>query len=390
MSDPNNYTIGWISALEIEYVAAQEFLDEEHKGPKWVHRGDENHYTLGRIGKHNVVIVVLPRGDNGVAAAAIATKDMMHTFPNVRVCLMVGIGGGAPSKRHDIRLGDVVVSVPTFSEKGGNQGGVIQYDYGRTIQERRFQGARYLNRPPTALLTAVTGLSTKYKRRGNSINTTINNILQRNQRLQKEYERPDPGSDKLYSSDLVQTLDDGENLTSKLIERPERSEKGDNPAIHYGLIASADGFMEDAQIRDILAEELDVLCFEMEAAGLMNSFPCLVIRGICDYSDRHWFKEWRGYAAMAAAAYANALLEMLPASNVDKMHIIKGKRSPSPKIFREDVLTELDLPPLDIIGRVKKFIASLRGNRKNNAVSVSGMSSLQRVILSFFLIGADI
>ncbi|KAL7795766.1 Pfs, NACHT and WD domain protein [Trichoderma ceciliae] len=313
MSDPNNYTVGWISALEIEYAAAQEFLDDEHEGPKWVHQNDENHYTLGRVGKHNVVIAVLPRGENGVAAAAMAAKDMMHTFPNVRVCLMVGIGGGAPSTRHDIRLGDVVVSAPTFHEKSGNYGGVIQYDYGRTIQERRFQGAKYLNRPPRALLTAVTGLSTRYKRRGNDIDATIDKILQKNRRLRKEYGRPDPGSDRLYSSDPVQTSDAGANLALKLIERPERSEEEDNPTIHYGLIASADGFMEDAQIRDMLAEELDVLCFEMEAAGLMNSFPCLIIRGICHYSDRHWFKEWRGYAAMAAAAYARALLhEVVP------------------------------------------------------------------------------
>jgi hypothetical protein len=33
------------------------------------------------------------------------------------------------------------------------------------------------------------------------------------------------------------------------------------------------------------ARGLDVLCFDMEAAGLMDSFPCLVVRGICDYAD---------------------------------------------------------------------------------------------------------
>ncbi|KAF3077352.1 Ankyrin-3 [Trichoderma lentiforme] len=349
MSDPNNYTVGWISAIEIEYAAAQEFLDEEHEGPKLANQNDENHYTLGRIGKHNVVIAVLPRGDNGVAAAAMAAKDMMHSFPNVRICLMVGIGGGAPSKRHDIRLGDVVVSVPTYSGTGGNQGGVIQYDYGRTIQEKCFQGARYLNRPPRALLTAVNGLSTKYKRRGNDIDTTINNILQRNRRLQREYGRPAPDSDKLYSSDPVQKS----GTETKLIERPKRSEMEDNPAIHYGLIASADGFMEDAQIRDILAEELDVLCFEMEAAGLMNSFPCLVIRGICDYSDRHWFKEWRGYAAMSAAAYAKALLEAVPAGDVDRMQTIK------------------DLLPPELMEKAKHFIAPLWDEKGKEAISGS-------------------
>lgn len=372
MSDPNKYTVGWISAVEIEYAAAQEFLDDEHEGPKWIHQNDENFYTLGRIGKHNVVIVVLPRGDNGVAAAAMAAKDMMHSFPNVRVCLMVGIGGGVPSKRHDIRLGDVVVSVPTFSAKGGNQGGVVQYDYGRTIQEKCFQGARYLNRPPRALLTAVTGLNVRHKRYGNNIDKTINDILQTNPRLQREYGRPDPSSDKLYSSDPVQPSGSDRNLSSKLIERPERTEEEDNPAIHYGLIASADGFMEDAQIRDILAEELDVLCFEMEAAGLMNSFPCLVIRGICDYSDRHWFKQWRGYAAMTAAAYAKGLLEMVPASEVNKMETINGKCSP--KISRKCMLIEADILPPDFMERVRNLIAPLWGSKKKEAVSVSGVS----------------
>lgn len=90
--------------------------------------------------------------------------------------------------------------------------------------------------------------------------------------------------------------------------RHERAEDEDNPVIHYGLIASANQLMKDGLLRNKFAEENDVLCFEMEGAGLMNQFPCLVIRGICDYSDTHKNKEWQGYAAMAAAAYAKDLL----------------------------------------------------------------------------------
>ena len=30
----------------------------------------------------------------------------------------------------------------------------------------------------------------------------------------------------------------------------------------------------------------------MEAAGLMDSFPCIVIRGIYDYADSHKNKMW--------------------------------------------------------------------------------------------------
>lgn len=108
----------------------------------------------------------------------------------------------------------------------------------------------------------------------------------------------------------------GDDSTS-LVSRPPRSEGEDNPAIHYGLIASANQLMKDAIIRDELAAEFDVLCFEMEAAGLMNQFPCLVIRGICDYSDSHKNKEWQGYAAMAAAAYTKDLLYRIPPTKVE-------------------------------------------------------------------------
>ncbi|KAH6988696.1 hypothetical protein EDB80DRAFT_623375, partial [Ilyonectria destructans] len=75
--------------------------------------------------------------------------------------------------------------------------------------------------------------------------------------------------------------------------------------------------MKDAFVRDRLITEKDVLCFEMEAAGLMNHFPCLIIRGICDYSDSHKIKEWQGYAAMAAAAYAKDLLGRIAPNRVE-------------------------------------------------------------------------
>jgi len=74
--------------------------------------GHNNDYTLGKVGKHNVVIAVLPDGEYGTSSAASVARDMPHSFPNVRIGLMAGIGGGAPSRKHDIRLGDFVVSAP--------------------------------------------------------------------------------------------------------------------------------------------------------------------------------------------------------------------------------------------------------------------------------------
>jgi nucleoside phosphorylase len=69
--------------------------------------------------------------------------------------------------------------------------------------------------------------------------------------------------------------------------------------------------------RDRLRKELGVICFEMEAAGLMDNFPCLVIRGICDYADSHKNKRWQPYAAATAAAYAKELLSIIPTQEID-------------------------------------------------------------------------
>lgn len=64
------------------------------------------------------------------------------------------------------------------------------------------------------------------------------------------------------------------------------------PVIHCGLIASANQSMKDAMCREKLADDLGVLCFEMEAAGLTSHFSYLVIRSIYDYSDTLTIKGW--------------------------------------------------------------------------------------------------
>ena len=100
---------------------------------------------------------------------------------------------------------------------------------------------------------------------------------------------------------------------------PRQPRPTTDPAIHYGTIASADTVMKHAATREILRKKHKILCFEMEAAGLMNDFPCLVIRGICDYSDSHKHKIWQRYASATAAAYAKELLGVIPPVEVLKM-----------------------------------------------------------------------
>ncbi|KAJ5560454.1 hypothetical protein N7513_002853 [Penicillium frequentans] len=315
MSDPTKYTVGWICALPVEYIAAQELLDEEHEKPNFVSPNDSNDYTLGKMGEHNVVIAVLPDGEYGTASAANVATNMLNSFHNVKIGLMVGIGGGVPSERHDIRLGDIVVSAPR-----GGEGGVFQYDFGKSVQGQSFQHTRFLNQPPTMLRTALTGIRAQYERKGHQLEETIQTLLGNNPRLRRKYKRPELSTDRLFRPEVIHSPGDcaicADDL-SKLVLRHKRSEDEDNPSIHYGLVASGNGLMKDALLRDRLAVEKDVLCFEMEAAGLMNSFPCLVIRGICDYSDSHKNKEWQGYAAIVAAAYTKDLLQRIPLNKVE-------------------------------------------------------------------------
>ncbi|KAI0151085.1 nucleoside phosphorylase domain-containing protein [Pestalotiopsis sp. NC0098] len=321
MSDPDTYTIGWICAITTELVAARAFLDEEHSGPKQVAQHDNNNYTLGRIGEHNVVIAVLPDGDYGTASAAGVARDMLHSFPNIRIGLMVGIGGGVPSGKHDIRLGDVVVS----ATRDGHSG-VFQYDFGKTVQHQEFWATRFLDQPPPVLRTAVSALKALYEADGHQIREAIQVALEKKPRLRRNYDQPEPSTDRLYRADVVHPPEaevEAPCLTtcgidaSLLVSRQARDEHEDDPMIHYGRVASGNQLMKDAVLRDKLGKEKDVLCFEMEAAGLMNHFPCLVIRGIWNYSDTHKNKVWQGYAAMTAAAYAKDLLKRIPLNKVE-------------------------------------------------------------------------
>jgi nucleoside phosphorylase len=301
-----DYTVGWICALSLEMIAAKAMFDKLHPDlPNAV--DDDNIYTLGQMGVHNIVMTCLPSGVYGTTSAAIVANKIQSTFRSIRFGLMVGIGGGAPSKFADIRLGDVVVSNPTESF-----GGVVPYDCGKAIQEGVFKRTGTLNKPPQVLLKAVSKLRAD-KLQSNRILDYLAEAAARDRSMTKEFTFLDPQEDWLFEAQYEHVesespCDDCDR--SRLMTRPVRSSS--KPVVHYGLIASGNQVMRNANTRDRLAREYGILCFEMEAAGLMDHFPSLVIRGICDYSDSHKNKKWQAYAAATAAAYAKTILSMVP------------------------------------------------------------------------------
>lgn len=308
---PPDYTVAWICALAIEMAAAEAMLDERHPALPTI-PGDDNTYVAGRVGSHNVIIACLPAGVYGTTSAANVASQMRLTFKGIRFGLMVGIAGGVPSEHHDIRLGDVVVGKPTR-----DFGGVVQYDYGKAMTGGHLERTGVLNKPPTILLTAMTALQSAHIANKSRIPDLIADLAKRHPPMREKFTYDSCREDLLFESqydhiDRATTCDGCDR--HRIVTRAPRDRN--DPVIHYGLIASGNQVMKDGRLRDELAQELMILCFEMEAAGLVDTFPCLVIRGICDYADSHKNKQWQEYAAATAAGYAKELLTMVHALQV--------------------------------------------------------------------------
>jgi nucleoside phosphorylase len=310
-----SYNVGIICALDVEKAAVEAILDEEHESLSKM-AGDDNDYTFGLIGKHNVVVACLPAGVMGIAPASAAAKDMMRSFP-VKAGFMVGIGGGVWSEKTDVRLGDVVVSQPD-----GMHGGVVQWDFGKMEKEGIFRRTGTLNKPPRPLLNAVQSLKSKHRLRGSDVARHLQEAFAKYPLIQQEYGHQGRDNDELFEASYSHPGDDSCERCdrSRMVKRlPERQDN--KPKVHYGNIASGNEVVKDGPTRDRIAREEGILCFEMEAAGLMDTFPCVVIRGVCDYADSHKNKRWQPYAAMTAACYAKELLGVVDRQGVEALQV---------------------------------------------------------------------
>jgi nucleoside phosphorylase len=317
------YTVGWIAALAKELAAALAMLDERHGRPDDFEKpsSDKNSYHWGRIGDHNIVIASLAAGVYGTTSAATTAIHMLSSFPNIKVGLMVGIGAGIarPKQKRDIRLGDVVVSLPQ-----GQSGGVLQYDLGKSqVTEENghtthtFKRVGFLNSPPEALLKALNSLRAQVRMEGSKVSYFLEDMLERYPQMVED-EPDEPGyvyqgqeNDTLFEASYIHVSDTGcdDCDPSRTVPRTARRNPS-VPRVHYGVIASGNKLVKDGAERDLILRESgeDCICLEMEAAGLINSFPCLVIRGICDYADSHKNDGWQEYAAATAAAYVKEFL----------------------------------------------------------------------------------
>ncbi|KAK2016908.1 pfs domain-containing protein [Colletotrichum eremochloae] len=330
-------TVAIVCALPLEADAVCALFDDNWDDDvvaEIIGSGDTNSYSMGRIGRHNVVVIHM--AGIGKTYAATAAAYCKASFPNIALALLVGICGGVPDATEkgvpSIVLGDVIISE-----------GVVPFDFGRQYPDmflRKVGVMDTLGRPPPVIRAKLSKLRTRHDRK--SLNEKMSQYLDiLTNEFGDEIRYPGPHEDKLFEGSyhhkhhrsvgcLVCNDDKDKNSVcekartlsckelgcdeARLVPRERlrlaasSSERTVRPIVHFGLVASGDQVMKSGEHRDRIAAREEVVAFEMEAAGTWEHFPCVVIKGVCDYADSHKQKEWQNYAAATAAACMKAFL----------------------------------------------------------------------------------
>lgn len=353
----DDYLVGWVCALPVEVAAAISTLDRIHDSlPLDQNLDDSNHYILGSLQGHNVVLAYPNNiGSYGETSVASVVAQLHASFKSVRFLLMVGIAGGVPNTKEDIRLGDVVVSKSTAGWPG-----VVQYDVDgeQTEDQNQLIRGRAPDQPSPLLLTAMRKAETAAIFDESQMPQYVTEIVQKDPAT---FAHPGPEQDVLFEPDYDHTaIEPGEDGCSHCDPdriRPRQPREIQDPMVHYGLIISGHHLIPHGATRDKIAHKQGALCFETQASGLKDAAKYLVIRGICDYADSHSSRLWHAYAAATAAAYAKEVLSFMP--TVPKVApLAANKYAEAAPVLDALLLTRPDVD--------RKSLIALKGRRVDN------------------------
>ena len=332
----DDYRIAVICALRIESDAVEAMFDEdwekERKYPKV--RNDDNAYTMGRIGEHNVVLAYLP--GIGKATSAKMTSSFKISFPEIRLGLVVGICGGMPFIREnwheprviDVFLGDIIISTQVEQYDLGHQysNGLVRIDtlqdtLGRPNYEIRsflnkMQGRQSRERLEEKIRGFLAYISQKKGFEKWKYQGVEKDILYSSDYRHKHHESTDcvcaQGEDDACQKARGSTCEDLKCTSGQSVLRTRLKQVEDDaapsPVVHFGAVASGDSVVKSAIHRDKLAESNEVIGFEMEGAGAWDSMPIVVIKSVVDYADSHKSYLWQKYGAACGAACMKAFM----------------------------------------------------------------------------------
>ena len=364
--DRHDFEIAIICALKREHDAVEAILDEEYEieGSSYGKAsGDHNAYTTGRIGNHQVVLAYMPR--MGKVNSAAVASSIRTSFSGIKLALVVGVCGGAPTTINgtDIFLGDVLISTK-----------VVQYDFGRRYPNqflRKDNTEGNLGQPSPEIRSFLARLSGQLVHQRLKIKTALysTKLCQKPGLRSSTY--PGSHNDKLYQSHYRhkhretahcplcdQCQNEGDEvcetaLTASCAElgcddessiSRTRTNRVGEPMIHFGPVASGEGVIKSSQHRDDLVRHDKVIAFEMEGAGAWDFLPTLVVKSVSDYADSHKSEKWQAHAAVNSAACAKAVLEEWRSKQISIGNRSLLSRS---KDIKKDCLLSLSFPTID-------------------------------------------
>lgn len=307
--DPKDYTVVWITPLEIEARTALYLLDERHDGKFALERGDEHVFHAGTMCGHNTVIATLPAGQEyGTASSAELASHVKRFFPNLWFGLLVGIAAGLPHPSRDIRLGDVLVGLPE-----GDSAGLVSYELGKETKDgfQPLRGGHALATTAQIVRSAIGSIKLEAPNDTRKFMTYYEAIRDKEHACGTF---DDPGQD----ADLLYATKGG---SESIVQRDPRPE-AQRTRVWYGPIGTGEKLFKNEEKRNALRDQYGLIGLEMEAAGTMNRIPVGVIRGVSDYGDHRKNKQWQPYAAAMAASYAKAVLaEIKPARPKEEVRL---------------------------------------------------------------------
>ena len=136
-------------------------------------------------------------------------------------------------------------------------------------------------------MNALAKLQAEHEIADSQVPSILDAAGKQNNKFARAYKHPGVENDLLYEENPDYQSDVKDSDPERVVLRSQRSFTA--PSIHHGTIALGNELVEDAQMRrEILAAVGQIcICLEMEAAGLMNCFPCLVIRGVCGKQEQN-------------------------------------------------------------------------------------------------------
>ncbi|KAL8368320.1 hypothetical protein RB599_003983 [Gaeumannomyces hyphopodioides] len=287
--------------------------------------GNDNTCVTGRLGGHDVVLVVAP------------LRERITSFPNVGLALLVGICGAPPQVQEkdvlaqshedddddsgvrDIFLGDVVVGTSVTNSDLG-----IPYTGGWGDDLER------ANKDIHGLVAHFKGRHNLESLRSEAVrNLRCLHLASAREGLWVNYGPPPDDTDKAFPAKYAHThrktvcsaceakrfCPGVSNMTCEEAgcRRPMRSRKKQRPVsafpnIIMGKVACGNATIQSALHRDHIARTSHAIAFGYGEASGWDNVPCILIKGVCDYADNHNNKTWRKFAAATAASVAVAIL----------------------------------------------------------------------------------